>query len=209
MRNAAPILLVLMLLSLLWLTTPSDIGPPPSYLHPAQATVKVILGEGGMGSGIPVVVTPQGFTIVLTAKHVVEGAAQETMSVKAGEVTKSVSRVELHPTLDIAAVWVQIQLPVVPVDVSPTAFGERLQGVGFLFGDQLQLAEGLVSAPGKLSIDILPGCSGGPVLRGDRVVGILTMCVVVGSPLGGIPVGAQATFVEISTAGAWLSGILR
>lgn len=165
MRNpAAPILLVLMLLGLLWLTGPVDLPPPPSYFHPAQATVKVILGEGGMGSGIPVE-TRLGFTIVLTAKHVVEGAAVETMTVQAGEVTLPVTRVEQNDSLDIAALWVPMQLPVVPVDYAPIFFGERLQGAGFLFGEQLQLAEGLVSRPGKFSIDIMPGCSGGPVFE--------------------------------------------
>lgn len=209
-RRAAVLFLgaLLALLAFIPLALPSPMILPLSW-HPAQATVKVILGEGGMGSGIPVDVTPEGFTIVLTAKHVVEGAAQATMSVQAGEVTLPVTRVEQHATLDIAAIWVQMQLPVVRVDGAPIAFGERLQGAGFLFGDQLQLAEGLVSIPGHFSIDILPGCSGGPVLREGRVVGILVQCIVANSPFGGMPVGAQAIFVQISEARDWLSGILR
>lgn len=192
------------------LTVPSPtMLPLPVEQHPAQATVKIVLADGGTGSGIPVRITPEGFTIVLTAKHVVENVLPEVVSVIAGETSTPVSRIERHPVLDLAALWVQVQLPAIGIDYDPIAFGERLQGAGFLFGDSLTLAEGLVSIPGHVSIDILPGCSGGPVIRNGRLVGVLVQCIVAGSPFGRIPIGAQAIFVEISAAREWLSDILR
>lgn len=176
--------------------------------HSGQLACRLVFRNDGSGSGVPVAVTPQGFTVVLTAKHVIDAGPQDELCVRLGDISATVVRIERHPELDLAAVWIQTRLPVIQFDMNAIQFGERIQAAGWIFGEYLTLVEGLVSNPGQFSADVLPGCSGGPVIRNGRLIGILVACLAIHSPFGRIPIGAQADFVEISVAQPWLESIL-
>lgn len=201
---AAPILLLLMLFASLLLVQPAQ----PS-LHPITQIWTLETEWRIIGTAVPVQNTPEGFTIFLTAKHVVEAAGQPAFSLHHGKQKYDMVRVEQCEKLDLAAVWVQGVVPVVPLDYAPSVVGERLEGGGFIYGRELTLTEGLVPGHGAVSIDVLPGCSGGPILRNRKLVGIIATCVL--SPCGDerVAVGALCGFVEICDAAEWLSGILR
>jgi hypothetical protein len=186
----------------LWLVQQPGPFPPPAG-QPAELTLLLKEGQGS-GSGIGVKVTPAGFTIVLTAKHVAEHLNVDTSTVLSGEVELPIVRIEMCPDADLAAVWVQRQLPVVPVDYSRVQFGDRVQAAGWVYGSFLHLDEGLVARNGNVSIDSYPGCSGGPVLRNGKLVGL----IVSSMRQAGIPVGGPSDFEEISRSAAWLRGIL-
>jgi trypsin-like peptidase len=178
------------------------IRPEPE--HPAKLTALVDTPTG-WGSAIPVHNTQDGLTIYLTAKHVVESAQGEPFRV--GE--RLVLRFEAHPTLDIAAVWVQGTLPTVPFSFEHVPFGARVESAGFQFGQFFALMDGLVSGQGWASLDSLPGCSGGPVFYQGRLVGITIGSMRANTAFGPIPIGALCQFVEISEVESELRAILR
>lgn len=161
----------------------------------------------GWGSGTPVQSHPMGITVILTAKHVAEHMTFDgTTRAIQGERTATAVRAELHPDLDVALVWFAgDEFELVEIDTAPLAVGSRAHAVGWMFGQVRTIGEGLISNRDSLSVDIMPGCSGGAVLRHNRVVGVLAANIVV----GGLPVGAVAIFVPISEIAGWLSGILN
>lgn len=171
--------------------------------HVGQQVYLFSLGK--TGTAFPIHVTDQGFTILLTAKHVTEssmGWGTATVTVDGEPVP--VTRVEQHLTEDVALIWIQRELPVLPLSDHEPRFGERAQVSGLAFGRFLLFSEGLISSPTEVSADIMPGCSGGPVFVDGRVVGV----AVANLQFGGIPVGAMALFVKISTVRDWIDASL-
>ncbi len=203
MRKLLPLAFAALMTFLLAFSFVSFENVPLPARHPAEWTVMVI-GPDGTGSGIPVKQTPEGFTIVLTAKHVAERITPPEGFVRSGEVTLPITRVELHPDMDVAAIWVQERLPTVEIDYEPVQFADEVEGAGWVFGSFLNLTRGLVARHGNVSMDSYPGCSGGPVFRRHRLVGI----IVASMRVGGLPVGGPSDFVQLSKAESWLRGIL-
>ena len=149
--------------------------------HPDGGTV-----ETGLGSGV--VINASG--AVLTAFHVVDGAAQ--IQVEFVDGTRSPARVTTgRPEQDVAVLAVD-QLPevVVPaVMAGPPPIGDAVFAVGNPLGLRDSLSAGVVSATdrridtprgplqGLIQFDaaVNPGNSGGPLLnRAGQVVGIVT-----------------------------------
>lgn len=178
---------------------------PVPARHPAQLVVRLVIPNVGVGSGVPVKVQGNR-TAILTCKHVT--AEGNALVARLGEAEWPVVQVQEHPSLDLAVVWIEGQLPVLEISLTSDQIGDRLQAVGWLFGDQLHVCEGLVCGKGKLSVDMMPGCSGGPVLRGQEVVGIVEATVSISSPFGNIPIGAAADFVPLSEAEPWIRAML-
>lgn len=203
-RGAATffVLLIVLWAGLSWSARPK----PP---HPASLVVKVVLPES-MGSGTPVAVRGNQ-TAILTARHVVEDESMSLPTPMFAELAGRqypVVQVCMHPELDVAIVWVEGRLPVVPMDHAPAVLGQRVQACGWLFGVQLQLDEGLVCEPDKASVDMLPGCSGGSIFREGEIVGVVSKTISISSPFGGIPVGACVDFVPIADAWRWICATL-
>lgn len=198
------------LLSLLglFLLRPSSPALPKTQ-HPAAYTL-LVTGENEEAavhaSCFGIVVTADGHTILATAKHVVEGfqANGLTASVRSGDVTVAVDRMESHPELDVGLLWVPIQLPCLPWSLETAEFGDRVQAAGWCFGQFLSLTEGLVANRGCLSVDLLPGASGGPVFKDGRAIGVVSRSVQLGSPFGPMPIGASVDFVELAQVETWL-----
>jgi S1-C subfamily serine protease len=142
--------------------------------------------ESGLGSGV--VVNARG--TVLTAFHVVDGAAQ--IQVEFADGTRTAAHVTTgRPEQDVAVLDVD-QLPeiVVPaVMAGPPPVGDDVFAVGNPLGLRRSLTAGVVSATdrtigtsrgplqGLIQFDaaVNPGNSGGPLLnRAGQVVGIVT-----------------------------------
>jgi S1-C subfamily serine protease len=150
-------------------------------LRPGSGSV-----ETGLGSGV--VINAGG--AVLTAFHVVDGAAQ--IQVAFADGTRAAARVAgAQPEHDVAVLAVD-RLPdvVVPaVMAGPPPVGDTVFAVGNPLGLQRSLTSGVVSASdrsiagphgpldGLIQFDaaVNPGNSGGPLLnRAGQVVGIVT-----------------------------------
>lgn len=170
--------------------------------HPALFTLRIDMPSGS-GSGIALA-SHQDLVIVLTAGHVVEGEEAANVRVQLGDLSWPAVRIEKHPTLDLAAIWIQSDVPTVPYSTEKPGFGARAQVSGYQFGEFMTVAEGLISGD-AVSVDSLPGASGGPVFCDGRVIGIVTRSLRCMQ----IPIGASATFVPFSDAEEWISGILR
>lgn len=165
--------------------------------NPVLAAVKILADER-WGTAVPVLRWAD-FTVFVTAKHVVEG----TSRVSIGEHVAA--RVELHPELDLAAVWIQVQVPAVPVSRDPPTMGDRLLAVGYPLAEDLVIYEGIYSVPGVCSADVLPGCSGGPVFNSGRLVGIISKCIRIGYG----PVGSVCYFVPTEQLLSWVGDMIR
>ncbi len=139
--------------------------------------------EGGHGTGV--VVDPRG--VIVTAKHVIEGARQLAVRLPgSGEVLPA--RVAYADgELDFAILLVHlgdetlepIELPAQPV---PLAVRQTVDAVGYPFDperEQPQSARGIISGvlpDGHLQLDMSlnPGNSGGPLLdQSENLVGIV------------------------------------
>jgi S1-C subfamily serine protease len=144
-------------------------------------------GAAGLGSGV--IVNADG--AVLTALHVVDGAAQ--VAVDFADGTRAAAQVTVRqPEHDVAVLAVD-RLPevVVPaVLAGPPPVGDTVFAVGNPLGLRASLTAGVVSATGRTitppagpALDGLiqfdaavnPGNSGGPLLnRAGQVVGVVT-----------------------------------
>ncbi len=176
----------------------SQQAAPPDAATAYQAIVPslaVVIAQRPAGSGSAealgsgVVVNAQGS--VLTALHVVDGAAR--IEVDFSDGTATTARIaSSQPTHDIAVLAVD-ELPqvVVPAVLGPApAVGDPVFAVGDPLGLRYSLSAGVVSATGRTIVaprgppltDLIqfdaaanPGNSGGPLLdRAGRVVGIVT-----------------------------------
>ena len=198
----------LVLLVLFWGSIAGILRQQAPTRHPASLVAHVRLPGSGTGSGTPIA-HQGGRTAVLTAAHVVSVTADPTeLVVELDGMSYPVKVAVAHPSLDLAIVWVVGRLPLVEVDFHAPEMGDRLLAAGWLFGEQLHLAEGLMGEKGKLSVDVMPGCSGGPVFRDGRVNGVVVATVSVSSPFGSIPLGVSADFVPLCVARDWLRAML-
>lgn len=163
--------------------------------HAAPGVVTLVLPTGAVGSGF--VVRAEDGPTILSAKHL---AAKEPLTVRLHDgSTWRATILAVHPSVDVAALRVDAQAPLVPL---PTGDSRRLQvgewivALGNPFGLGLTASAGIVgatgrslgpSAPDLVQTDaaINPGNSGGPLLnlRG-QVVGIATASAGVGQSLG-------------------------
>ena len=171
--------------------TPPDATTAYRTIGPSLVTVTTQYPDGGTvetGLGSGVVINARG--AVLTAFHVVDGAAQ--IQVEFADGTRSPARVTTgRPEQDVAVLAVD-QLPevVVPaVMAGPPPIGDAVFAVGNPLGLRDSLSAGVVSATdrridtprgplqGLIQFDaaVNPGNSGGPLLnRAGQVVGIVT-----------------------------------
>ena len=176
--------------------TPPDATTAYETIGPSLVTVSTLrpdaaAGPGGVdiGLGSGVVINAEG--AVLTALHVVDGAAQ--IRVEFADGTRSAAHVAGSQAENDIAVLVVDQLPelVVPaIMAGPPPVGDTVFAVGNPLGLQASLSAGVVSATGRgigtergpaltglIQFDaaVNPGNSGGPLLnRAGQVVGIVT-----------------------------------
>jgi S1-C subfamily serine protease len=170
---------------------PADATTAYQAIGPSLVTVTAQRDGGGgveTGLGSGVVINAGG--AVLTAFHVVDGAAR--IQVDFADGTRAAARVAgAQPEHDVAVLAVD-QLPevVVPaVMAGPPPVGDTVFAVGNPLGLQRSLTSGVVSATdrsiggphgsldGLIQFDaaVNPGNSGGPLLnRAGQVVGIVT-----------------------------------
>ena len=175
--------------------TPPDATTAYQTINPSLVTVTTLRPggtaaggtEAGLGSGV--IVNARG--AVLTALHVVDGAAQIRVGFADGS-TSAASLAASQPANDIAVLAVD-QLPeiVVPaVLAGPPPIGDTVFAVGNPLGLERSLTAGVVSATdrgidtdrgpalqGLIQFDaaVNPGNSGGPLLnRAGQVVGVVT-----------------------------------
>ncbi len=159
----------------------------PSLVTVTAQFPGVAPADGGLGTGVVI----NGDGSVLTALHVVQGAAQVQVAFADG--TSAGARVVAAQPADDVAVLAVDRLPevVVPaVMAGPPAIGETVFAVGNPLGLTSSLTAGVVSGSGRaitsehgVAIDGLiqfdaavnPGSSGGPLLNSaGQVVGIVT-----------------------------------
>jgi hypothetical protein len=205
-RAILPSAAVLLGLFLAWCYAPES-----EPFHPAEL-VCFLDTPTGNGSAVPIAVTPEGFTVLLTARHVVEDLilpSDLTVSLRRG-LPVPATRVEPCPDLDLALIWVQKVWPIVPFDLQELHFGDRVQGSGYFFNGPLMVSDGVLSERDIASVEAFPGCSGGAVLREGRLVGIIHSSGRVGvkGGMGSVPVGGIAIFVSISDALPWIRATL-
>jgi S1-C subfamily serine protease len=159
-------------------------------ITPSLATVTTQRPDGGtVGLGSGVVVNASG--AVLTALHVVDGAAQ--IRVEFADGTQAAAQVTARQPVHDVAVLAVDRLPevVVPaVLAGPPPVGDTVFAVGNPLGLRASLTAGVVSATGRtitppsgpaleglIQFDaaVNPGNSGGPLLnRAGQVVGVVT-----------------------------------
>jgi S1-C subfamily serine protease len=170
--------------------------PPPAsvaYRAVLPSLVQVVTrdgsGDGSMGTGAGVVVNASG--AVLTALHVVDGAA--SVQVRFADGTRAGATVASSRTGDDIAVLTVDRLPgvVVPAVLGAAAqVGQPVVAVGHPFGLTRTVTSGVVSAldrtvrledgsalDGLIQFDaaVNPGNSGGPLLNeAGQVIGIVT-----------------------------------
>jgi S1-C subfamily serine protease len=173
-------------------STPPDAALAYQQIGPSLVSVTSQRGEGAamdttLGAGV--IVNADG--TVLTALHVVDGAAQ--IRVRFADGTEAGARVAASQPENDVAVLALDQLPqvVVPaVLAGPPSIGDPVFAVGNPLGLERSLSAGVVSADDR-SIDtgagrtlsgliqfdaaVNPGNSGGPLLnRAGQVVGLVT-----------------------------------
>jgi S1-C subfamily serine protease len=128
------------------------------YQPPLQSTLFLRV-DAAAGSAFPVAYS-EGRVWYLTAKHVVEG----------GTIQIPNALVEwTHPTEDIALFSAPGErVPLFRLG-PPPEFGALVMAIGYPGGieDELRASVGAYCGPGLMTAPILPGSSGGPVLRLD------------------------------------------
>lgn len=148
---------------------PEAAKPPTPSFNPLQQVYLTDTGAG-YGSAVPIC-SWQDMTVFLTAKHVAEDPPLRIWR-QAEQKFYDVVRTVLDPDLDVALMFVQIQVPIVDIDPEPTQFGETVRASAWTLNTQV-LTEGLVSDWETCSASVYPGCSGGGVFRGNRLVGVI------------------------------------
>lgn len=157
--------------------------------HVAQETVRGryrqrVLGLPNAGHGTGVVVDRRG--VIVTAKHVVEGARHVAVRLPGGGPVLPTRVVYLDPDLDFAILLVVAPRPLTAIELSETNAGlavrQTVDAIGYPFDanrSQPQSARGIISGvldDGHLQLDMSlnPGNSGGPLLDADEhLVGII------------------------------------
>jgi len=168
----------------------------------------------GEGSGSGVLIAPDGF--VLTNNHVVEGAAEVSVSLTDGN-TYPARVVGLDPATDLAVVRVGANgLPSARMgDSDALRVGQLVIAIGNPLGFESTVSTGVVSALGRslraqggrlienviqTDVSLNPGNSGGPLLDSHgRIVGINTAMIYMAQGL--------SFAVPVNTA-RWVAGEL-
>ena len=107
-----------------------------------------------------------GRTWALTAKHVLPVVEAD----KIGQVLKVIA----HPTLDLALVQIAELKGTVKFARRMPRFGDKLNAIGWHLGAEKLWTEGRAGRFGKMSCEVMPGCSGGAVFNDqNELVGII------------------------------------
>jgi len=142
-----------------------------------------VLGIPAAGHGTGVVVDPRG--VILTAKHVVDGARHAAVRLPGDGPVLPTRVVYADEALDFALLLVLPAAPLtaieLPADTTSLNVRDTVDAIGYPFDPdrrQPQSARGIISGEledGHLQLDMSlnPGNSGGPLLLGDRLVGIV------------------------------------
>lgn len=192
MRVAVPI--VLSLPSLICLAQPASIPDGRATLARTQAATVVILAGEGAGRlhalGTGVIVSPDG--VILTALHVVKGAAELQVRLPSGEVYDRVEMIGSDERRDIAAIKIAgSSLPSIGEGNSSTlAPGDPVYAVTNAQGLSWSATEGILSASRsadevagagsgfrllQFTAPVAAGSSGGALVdKSGALVGIIT-----------------------------------
>ncbi len=184
-------------------TTTDDAADAPVAAIAADVTPSVarvdVRGPAGTGSGSAVVYRSDGYLV--TNNHVVEGAAQVSVTLPSGQEHEA-EVVGTDPVSDLAVLRVDAEdLPVLPIAEESPAIGDTAVAVGSPFGLDGSVTAGIVSAlnrtvtaQGAPIIDMVqtdaainPGNSGGALVDGSgRLIGINTAIASSGGGSDGI-----------------------
>lgn len=185
----------------------SSPSPQPIAAHPGSLVCRLDW-EGGRASAVPIA-RRDGFTILLTARHAVD--EPHTVVARQGDHEEVVVSKVLHNTIDIALLWVRgEQFQLVEMDLTPLLFGDPVQSSGFALGRIHVLSEGFISADGRhCTASAIFGCSGGAVLRGGRLVGIVSALPGFGANGLWMPLPTIQLFVPLLDISEWMRAILK
>ena len=159
--------------------------------------------DDGWGSGV-VVHSEPGNTYVVTAKHVIDDDSC-TYQVLLGDATLAVVGIAKNPQHDLAVLRVLEDPGLSDVELGSVVLGSEVYITGYPF-DRLSgqaeftVTRGLLASNyGKLvrvTAQVLPGSSGGPVWSGGRLVALVTSYLHRGGiPLDGHYYATPATFL--------------
>lgn len=157
--------------------------------------------EGSRGSGV---VIADGW--LLTVAHVLPVTGLD-------DDHAMVQRVHLHPHLDLALVKIEGLKGKVEIATELPKFGDELRTIGHHEGQVKLMTSGHQGkVPGHMSCEVMPGCSGGPVLnaRGE-LVGIVATVWIYRLPFGGsLPISHMAGYTPIDAdTRAWILSIVN
>lgn len=164
-------------------------------VSPSVWTVKADRGKGVFSVGSAVAVTPAA---LVTACHVVDGAASAVVSQGTAAITVSLITRDPDPSRDVCVLNTNTPFKLPAVEIAPidgVRVGQRVYAIGSPHGLELTLTEGLVSAlrpkaPGQLPIvqtsaAISSGSSGGGLFDDQaRLVGVADTVSSGGQNLG-------------------------
>ena len=163
-----------------------------------QALPSVLHITTGSGSGTGFIINESG--LVVTNRHVVEGARRVSVILSTGEEFRG-DVIQRHSVLDLAYIQINSDQSFTPLalgDSNDVRIGEAVIAIGYPLGEELGLeptvSRGIISAKRdeylQTDASLNPGNSGGPLLSGDgRVIGVITFRVErteTGQPISGI-----------------------
>ena len=163
-----------------------------------QALPSVLQITTGSGSGTGFIVSESG--LVVTNRHVVEGARRVSIILSTGEELPG-DVIQRHSVLDLAYVQIDSDQTFTALaigDSNDVRIGEAVIAIGYPLGEELGLeptvSRGIISAKRdeylQTDASLNPGNSGGPLLSGEGlVIGVITFRVErteTGQPISGI-----------------------
>ena len=192
----------------------SGLSLPDMVENAIQSIVEIRAGNSG-GTGF--IVSDAG--LVVTNKHVVEGAGSITLRLVNGDQYAATIAGE-NPTLDLAYLWTDEVADLVPIavgDSDEARVGENVIIIGFPIADSLgsepTVSQGIISAKrdGMLQTDapINPGNSGGPMLDHlGNVIGVVVSRVEEsgGRDIAGIGFAIPINEVRLDLGGELIQG---
>ena len=150
---------------------------PPAQPFPFQQAWKISIGRAH-GSMVPVQKRKDG-TVFLTAKHVAVLIKKVATAYHPnyGTVTRGIRVLKMHPTLDLATVFVPIIddriIPPAAVSISPK-LGDPCMVVGYPGPGKRRITGGYICGPNTFSAQVIGGSSGGPVFnKAGQLIGIV------------------------------------
>ena len=166
-------------------------GTDPTVPHTGtfvveQALPSVLQITAGSVSGTGFIVNESG--LVVTNRHVVEGARRVSVILSTGEEFRG-DVIQRHSLLDLAYIQINSDQPFTPLalgDSNDIRIGESVIAIGYPLGEELGLeptvSRGIISAKRdeylQTDASLNPGNSGGPLLSSDgRVIGVITFRV--------------------------------